>query len=47
MRKIIDDEGEFTDLAIKKINAGLKDIDNKKVISLERLCKKKGIQIGK
>ena len=47
MDKLIDKEGELSDLAIEKIKKGLNDIKNKRVISLERLYKKKGIQNGK
>lgn len=39
------EEGELTETAISKINQGLKDIEEGKVITLEAYAKKRGISI--
>lgn len=39
------EEGELTELAVNKINSGLKDIENGKVITIESYAKKRGIQL--
>jgi len=39
------EEGELTDMAVKKIESGLKDIKESRVISLESYAKKRGISL--
>jgi len=46
LNKLIDnlEEGELTETAIKKIEAGLRDIKTGRIISLESYAKKRGIK---